>query len=385
MSERRNLQELCLEELDEEFICSICSDVLVNPHQCKGGHIFCLECITTWLTSTKKCPTCRATLRKDDLGHCRVIENLVGKILVKCVHSGISDTKSSSRSRKKLKSSRNGDTCTWQGPLSNLDNHLQNECLFQLIKCPCEGCKEQLYRHQLEDHYSTCQFKAMQCELCHKGNIRREDMGDHLDVCGGVSVSCKNGCNASHLRREMEAHETVCQLAEVKCPFECHGCEIQGLRRCDYNEHQVEFAVKHSELLATAVTQVKKDLSRSGEVGVKWNVDMLDLQVVPDTIKSNIFDVYVAGVGPYECQLVLTQLVIEGTIDLELVINQGPMFPVEVEICFSCEDVSERLTVSSFCEEDSHGFTDFLSLTDEEDNFVIRAEIKIKCNRDIEL
>ena len=41
---------LSIDKLDDEFVCSICTDILVNPVEIKScQHIFCESCIREWI------------------------------------------------------------------------------------------------------------------------------------------------------------------------------------------------------------------------------------------------------------------------------------------------------------------------------------------------
>jgi pSer/pThr/pTyr-binding forkhead associated (FHA) protein len=49
--------------LDDELRCVICTDMYVNPHALNGcGHLFCHECVSTWLKKNNQCPICRHKL-----------------------------------------------------------------------------------------------------------------------------------------------------------------------------------------------------------------------------------------------------------------------------------------------------------------------------------
>ncbi|MGH0157582.1 UNVERIFIED_CONTAM: hypothetical protein FKN15_034563 [Acipenser sinensis] len=46
-----------VEKLEEQYICPSCRRVVLNPHQTGCGHIFCYQCITTFL-ECNSAPTC---------------------------------------------------------------------------------------------------------------------------------------------------------------------------------------------------------------------------------------------------------------------------------------------------------------------------------------
>ena len=54
------LQPLLLERLKAQRSCSICFLVRAAPHSVSCGHLFCGQCITTWLRKSPHCPLCRA-------------------------------------------------------------------------------------------------------------------------------------------------------------------------------------------------------------------------------------------------------------------------------------------------------------------------------------
>uniref|UniRef100_A0A915Q4Y8 RING-type domain-containing protein n=1 Tax=Setaria digitata TaxID=48799 RepID=A0A915Q4Y8_9BILA len=54
--------------VDEEdsVQCTICFNDFCNPIRLSCGHIFCEECIGTWLDNEHTCPMCRATVAQED-------------------------------------------------------------------------------------------------------------------------------------------------------------------------------------------------------------------------------------------------------------------------------------------------------------------------------
>lgn len=50
---------------EDHNICSICKDKLVDPQKADCNHVFCKECISTWIESQEEriqCPVCRRDL-----------------------------------------------------------------------------------------------------------------------------------------------------------------------------------------------------------------------------------------------------------------------------------------------------------------------------------
>ena len=56
-------------DVDEEFHCSVCYNVLKEPRMCRNNeHIFCLDCISEHLkVNSETCPECNEHLSLDTL------------------------------------------------------------------------------------------------------------------------------------------------------------------------------------------------------------------------------------------------------------------------------------------------------------------------------
>ena len=51
----------------EGSTCSICWEKFTSPASLKCGHVFCLECINMATAKKKQCPTCRQSMKKNDI------------------------------------------------------------------------------------------------------------------------------------------------------------------------------------------------------------------------------------------------------------------------------------------------------------------------------
>ena len=50
--------------ISEEFECAVCQDIMLKAHFLSPcGHMFCEDCVLTWLRKSKTCPTCRQPVR----------------------------------------------------------------------------------------------------------------------------------------------------------------------------------------------------------------------------------------------------------------------------------------------------------------------------------
>jgi hypothetical protein len=68
-----------LKEIQKNFQCPICLEVLSDPHNTLCGHSYCKECICTAITSSKKpkCPLCKEPITKRSLRKNGMLSQLV--------------------------------------------------------------------------------------------------------------------------------------------------------------------------------------------------------------------------------------------------------------------------------------------------------------------
>lgn len=77
--------ELFVDEVEREFLCSICGLVLKDPLETPCEHFYCRKCIVEWLPISNICPIDRKRIRAVDLQPPnRLLENLLSKLEIKC-------------------------------------------------------------------------------------------------------------------------------------------------------------------------------------------------------------------------------------------------------------------------------------------------------------
>lgn len=118
-----------------EIYCSICLDVLNEPHltQCCGHH-FCLSCLNAVKKERKPCPLCKDPHIKAVLN--KGLKRTINGLKVYCLHKS--------------------KGCPWSGELKELPVHTQEgsrdgDCAYVLVKCINE-CGELLERSFMKKH-----------------------------------------------------------------------------------------------------------------------------------------------------------------------------------------------------------------------------------------
>ena len=143
-------------DVDENFHCSICYNVLKEPRTCgNNDHIFCLACITQHLkVNSQTCPECNEHLSVDTLRRPRVLSNYLSKLKINCDHA--------SRGCHEF-------TC-----LEDLKTHVAN-CGYAPVLCSNAECGMEINKQDKVHHETeVCDYRKVKCHDC--GQIQ-EDVG----------------------------------------------------------------------------------------------------------------------------------------------------------------------------------------------------------------
>ncbi|XP_074659859.1 ligand of Numb protein X 2-like isoform X1 [Tubulanus polymorphus] len=127
--------------VDDDLLCLICLQPLVDPLDTRCGHTFCDRCIGNYLKIQRICPIDRQPLTEHDCQHASImVRRLLDKLLVVCP---------------------NVDYCEEVLPRSDLEAHLQHRCRGAVIECVKShlGCTFQGPRSALQSHLWECPFK----------------------------------------------------------------------------------------------------------------------------------------------------------------------------------------------------------------------------------
>ena len=138
-------------DVDEEFHCSVCYNVLKEPRMCRNNeHIFCIACISEHLkVNSETCPECNEHLSLDTLRTApRVLRNCLSKLKINCDHA-----------------SRG---CPQFTRVEELETHVSN-CGYAPVLCSNAECGMEINK-QDKDHHETevCEYRRVKCQDCEK-------------------------------------------------------------------------------------------------------------------------------------------------------------------------------------------------------------------------
>ena len=135
-------------DVDENFHCSICYNVLKEPRTCRNNeHIFCLACISQHLkVNSQTCPECNEHLSVDTLRRPRLVNNYLSKLKINCGHA-----------------SRG---CAEFICLEDLKTHVAN-CGYAPVLCSnAECCIEINKQDKVHHETEVCEYRKMRCHDC---------------------------------------------------------------------------------------------------------------------------------------------------------------------------------------------------------------------------
>ena len=135
-------------DVDENFHCSICYNVLKEPRTCRNNdHIFCLACISQHLkVNSQTCPECNEHLSVDTLRRPRLVNNYLSKLKINCDHA--------SRGCPEF-------TC-----LEDLKTHVAN-CGYAPVLCSNAECGMEINKQDKVHHETeVCEYRKVKCHDC---------------------------------------------------------------------------------------------------------------------------------------------------------------------------------------------------------------------------
>uniref|UniRef100_A0A8C8CJ63 Ligand of numb-protein X 2b n=1 Tax=Oncorhynchus tshawytscha TaxID=74940 RepID=A0A8C8CJ63_ONCTS len=288
------------DEVDDELVCHICLQPLLQPMDTPCGHTYCFQCLSSFLKEQDFCPVDRQQLQ---LYHCRpsslLVRNLLDKLTVLCPHQA---------------------ECQQQMQRCELQPHLHNRCpVFRRLREEAERRKRPPWNElkgnrgegesgadtkhtrtatrdtQPEPGLINLAFEesedetSMRSSLVAEANVVemiREEQELGLRIVGGKDTPLGNIVIQEIIRDSLAARDGrlapgdhILEVNDVSLASIPHGRAISVLRRpCPllrlivmqekgFNPRQPPHGTAHNQGTVIQVTLVKRD--RSEPLGIK--------------------------------------------------------------------------------------------------------------------
>lgn len=208
------------------FLCSHCKCIPLTPYfsLCKlqnnksESHIYCHECIPL-----DKCDICKSVLPKDVKEYYTnsTIEFTIKNLDVIC-------------------------KCGWNGKISDIVPHLENNCTYYLTWCKNigHGCNEYILPTKMAQHLENCMYRKHACRFCNT-SFYWKYYQEHLDNdCKKVPTICKYCEEKIEKGLIFEHYINQCKKIISPCDFEKFGCKFKG-NRLEIEEHFKKHTMPH--------------------------------------------------------------------------------------------------------------------------------------------
>ena len=245
-------------DVDENFHCSICYNVLKEPRMCRNNeHLFCLDCVTEHLrVNSQTCPECNEHLSVDTLRKARVVNNFLSKLKINCDHA--------SRGCPEF-------TC-----LEELKTHVAT-CGYAPVLCSNAECgmeinKQDKVRHETE----VCEYRRVKCHDC--GQIQddvetlKQSLLEHDEKVEATNKEMKN----NHVEMKQAVRNLHAQVEALKTS------QDQNREQTKQDQQQVK---KEVQQVKKEVKDVKESLSK-----VNKDVDEVKVMMIQVLEKLNMLE-----------------------------------------------------------------------------------------------
>ena len=237
--------------------CIICQQIACIPRQTSCcGHTICYTCADQWRGKSDTCPQCRVSpfqILEDPRA-----ERLVNGLTAYCRNYELG--------------------CNWKGSLTRVQQHINEECMEELVECPNKCDAGQIHRQNLQEHISYyCKLRKVNCPCCSKfitwdleeiivrghGMTYNDIISTHYKICPDWPVRCPNSCNphppVHFTRSSLETHlSDECPEVDVDCLCAGLGCSVR-VKRKDRQTHIENDFLSHFLCLLHGYDELKTE------------------------------------------------------------------------------------------------------------------------------
>lgn len=133
-------------EIPEHLLCSICLTVAYPPVKTICNHLFCEDCLKEWFQWDFSCPLDRTELSNEIQIDKHTLALLEEGVEMRCENAEFG--------------------CNWTGKMNTRRKHVDEKCLFQIVKCPHNNCEFECMRHEMLVHQPCCDMRLVSCDYC---------------------------------------------------------------------------------------------------------------------------------------------------------------------------------------------------------------------------
>ena len=255
-------------DVDENFHCSICYNVLKEPRTCKNNeHLFCLECITEHLkVNSQTCPECKEHLSVETLRRPRVVNNYLSKLKINCDYANRG--------------------CSEYVCVEDLQTHVEN-CGFAPVLCSNEECGVEINKQERVHHETAvCEYRNRRVK-CH-------DCGQIQEVVRRLEENGKEvNENVKAVQEKVDAVNEKVEGVNEKVEGVNEKVESVNEKVENVNE-KVEGVNEKVERLVAAREEMKKEVKGVKENLSKVNKDVDEVKVMMSQMleKLNMIELF---------------------------------------------------------------------------------------------
>lgn len=232
-----------------DYRCPICNGIYVDPVVDLDGNSFCYNCLTNNNISGSYIENNNCLIKEErnyvsttvsplNVTRIKFLKEILDKKIVKCKNRS--------------------NNCEWKGMLMDLVNHMQYECKKHLIPCNNDGCKQNIFREDMNKHLQICPFRIVDCEFCNT-SIASILLPQHHEVCPKYVMSCPQKCGSKITREDEDNHIFKdCLNTLMNCPLSSIGC-LATFQKKNFHSH-MEVMLKEHEMFIFCFS-IKRDQS----------------------------------------------------------------------------------------------------------------------------
>ena len=144
--------------------------------------------------------------------------------------------------------------CSYTDQRGRMDDHLRS-CLYELVPCKHEKCKQKIFRKELQKHEETCPDRIVQCQFC-KASLRAIHLNQYhmYTGCQDFPKDCRNKCGEKVTDRQLSKHRGSCPCEPIPCLLARYGC-TETVQRNHMSQHLHGY--KHMELLLQEIEKLR--------------------------------------------------------------------------------------------------------------------------------